>query len=137
MSELTWGTLRQLVYDRAGGICEYCQTSEQNSGQTMHVDHIDPLGGNVLENLCLSCWNCNSSKHKATHVTDPQTGERVPLFNPRAQIWTEHFEWVYGATQVRGKTATGRATVVRLRMNRPAMVVARQRWAEGGYHPPE
>lgn len=103
----------------------------------MHVDHIDPQGGDVLENLCLSCWNCNTSKHKVTFGIDPETREQVPLFNPRTQIWTEHFEWIYGGTQAYGKTAIGRATVARLKINRDAIVVARQRWAEGGYHPPK
>jgi len=102
----------------------------------MQIDHIDPKGGDNLDNLCLSCWNCNSSKHKATRVTDPESGERVALFNPRSQRWGDHFEWVDRAVQVRGLTAIGRATVVRLKMNRPVIVAARQRWAEGGHHPP-
>ena len=51
----------------------------------MQVDHIAPIGNDVLDNLCLSCWNCNSSKHKATLVIDPETAARVPLFNPRTQ----------------------------------------------------
>ena len=91
MGELSWDALKQFVYEHASGCCECCQTCEENIGQTMQVDHIDPQGGDVLENLCLSCWNCNSSKHKATVVTDAETGERVPLFNPRMQVWAEHF----------------------------------------------
>jgi len=79
MGEVSWNVLRQIVYERADGCCEYCQTCETNSGQTMQVDHIDPMGDDVLDNLCFSCWNCNSSKHKATLVTDPETGARVPL----------------------------------------------------------
>lgn len=102
----------------------------------MQLDHIDPKGGDVLDNLCLSCWNCNSHKHKATTVTAPETGASVALFNPRTQAWKEHFAWIDGSTRIRGLTPTGRATVERLRMNRPSLVIARQRWAEGGYHPP-
>jgi hypothetical protein len=136
MTQLSWNALRRAVYERAGGCCEYCQTCEANTGQTMQVDHIDPKGDDVLENLCLSCWNCNTSKHKATIVTDPETGERFPLYNPRTQVWATHFEWIENATQVRGRTPVGRATVARLRMNRPAIVVARTRWVENGYHPP-
>lgn len=137
MSELSWNAIKRLVHERAQGCCEYCQTSEENSGQTMQVDHIDPKRGDALENLCLACWNCNNHKHEATQVTDPQTGDPAPLFNPRMHVWKEHFEWVDGATWIRGLTAVGRATVTRLKMNRPAIVVARQRWAEGGYHPPQ
>jgi hypothetical protein len=137
MSELSWGPLRLKVFERAGGCCEYCQTCEANIGQTMQVDHIDPKGEDALENLCLSCWNCNSSKHKATTARDPETGQQVALFNPRTQVWTEHFEWIANATQVYGLTATGRATVERLKMNRPAVVFARHRWVSGGFHPPK
>ncbi len=98
----------------------------------MQVDHVDPEGGDDLDNLCLPCWNCNNHKRQATHAIDPETGEDVPLFNPRKQAWSEHFEWLGDATHVRGLTPTGRATIVRLKMNRPAIVVACSRWVEGG-----
>jgi hypothetical protein len=137
MSELSWNEIRQLVYERANRCCEYCQTCEINTGQTMQVDQIDPHGGDNLENLCLSCWNCNNHKRQAAVAPDPETNEDVPLFNPRTQVWAEHFEWIDGAMRIRGRTPTGRATVVRLKMNRPAVVIARRRWAAGGYHPPD
>lgn len=137
MSDLPWDEVRQRVYERAGGCCEYCLTCEINTGQTMQIDHIDPRGGDNLDNLCLSCWNCNNHKRRATRVPDPVTGAEVTLFNPRTQVWAEHFEWIDNATYVRGLTPTGRATVVRLKMNRPALVIARSRWGEGGFHPPK
>jgi hypothetical protein len=136
MSEASWKTLRQQVYERAKRCCEYCRTSEDNSGQTMQVDHIDPDGGDILDNLCLSCWNCNNHKRRAVVIVDPETNLLVTMFNPRTDVWTEHFEWIDGATQIRGLTKIGRATVARLKMNRPAVVIARYRWAEAGYHPP-
>lgn len=136
MSELTWNVLRKLVYERASGCCEYCQTCEANTGQTMQVDHIDPHGPDALDNLCLSCWNCNTSKHKAVSAVDPETGNSFLLFNPRTQIWLDHFEWVDEFTRLRGLTPTGRATIERLKINRPAMTVARQRWVLSGFHPP-
>jgi hypothetical protein len=136
MSDLSWEKLRQIVSERAHGCCEYCQTSEENSGQIMPVDHIDPDGGDDLENLCLACWNCNSSKHKATTAPDPKTGDMVPLFNPRQQVWSEHFEWTENGLVIQGLTVIGRATVARLKMNRPLILVARQRWIEAGHHPP-
>jgi HNH endonuclease len=136
MNELSWAAIKDLVHERANGCCEYCQTSEENSGQTLQVDHIYPTGGNGLENLCLACWNCNNYKRATTQVIDPETSDSVSIFNPRAQIWSEHFEWINGATIVRGITATGRASVERLKMNRSVIVVARQRWVNGGYHPP-
>jgi hypothetical protein len=51
----------------------------------MHIEHIDPAGGDDPENLCLSCSSCNLSKAKVTTSQDDETGEIVPLFNPRTQ----------------------------------------------------
>ncbi|MBZ0302907.1 MAG: HNH endonuclease [Anaerolineae bacterium] len=137
MNEVSWNALRRQVYERAHGCCEYCQTCEANSGQTLHVDHIHPDDGDVEENLCLACWNCNTSKHQATTAIDPETGESVLLFNPRKDHWPAHFQWLEGGIWIRGLTPVGRATVDRLKMNRPAIVVARKRWVDGGYHPPD
>jgi hypothetical protein len=136
-NELSWATLRQLVYDRADGCCEYCRTCEANIGQTMQVDHILPNNDDSLDNLCLSCWNCNTSKHQATQAIDPISNEWVDLFHPRTHSWQDHFQWIDNGVRLIGLTAIGRATIMRLKMNRPAMLVARQRWVENGYHPPK
>ncbi len=132
MPDPAWEAIRERVYQRANGCCEYCRTCEANTGQTMQVDHIDPDGEDALDNLCLACWNCNNHKRQAIEADDPKTGEVVLLFNPRKDIWAEHFEWGEGALLILGRTASGRATVERLKMNRPALVVARLRWSAGG-----
>lgn len=138
MSEApSWNSIKRAVYARARAYCEYCRTSEDNSGQTMEIEHISPDGGDVLDNLCLSCGNCNRSKAVATTAIDPQTGDVVSLFNPRTQIWSEHFTWSDGGQQILGLTAIGRATVDRLKMNRDHMRRARQRWVLAGFHPPK
>lgn len=136
MVKSSWRRLQRIVYERANGCCEYCQTCERNTGQTMQVDHIDPHGADTLENLCLACWNCNSSKHKATTAVDPMTREAVALFNPRTQHWTDHFRWSEDSTRIIGMTRIGRATVGRLKMNRPRLVLARIEWVKTGSHPP-
>jgi hypothetical protein len=84
----------QLVHERAKFCCEYCQTCQLIIGQAMHVEHIIPDGGDILDNLCLSCATCNLSKAKATAAPDPVTGQTISLFNPRTQIWSEHFRWI-------------------------------------------
>lgn len=137
MSELTWNAAKRLVYERARGCCEYCRTCEANLGQAMHVEHIDPGGGDVLANLCLACPNCNLSKAKVTTAIDPHTGQGVPLFNPRLHVWAEHFRWRDKGLRLEGITAIGRATVSRLRMNQERVLIARQRWITGGFHPPD
>jgi hypothetical protein len=136
MSELSWNTIKRLVYERANGCCEYCQTCDANIGQSMHVEHIDPQGGDDLENLCLSCANCNLSKAKATVAIDPETKAIVILFNPRTQIWIEHFEWIDDGLRLRGLTPTARATIIRLKINQERVIIARKRWISGGFHPP-
>jgi hypothetical protein len=105
-------------------------------GQAMHVEHINPDGPDDLENLCLSCPSCNLSKARATAAPDPETDEIVPLFHPRTQSWPEHFEWIQNGQVLRGLTPTGRATIVRLRMNQPRIVEARSIWIIAGIHPP-
>jgi hypothetical protein len=49
MGEWSWNALKPFVYERANGCCEYCQTCEAKSGQTMQMEHINPQGGDVDE----------------------------------------------------------------------------------------
>src|SRR5690606_17047468 len=98
MPELSWAELTRQVHQRADFRCEYCQTSQHVTGQAMHVDHIVPDGGNILDNLCLACGNCNLSKAQAISAPDPFTHELVSLFNPRIHSWSEHFEWTADGT---------------------------------------
>lgn len=135
MAKLSWQNIKQMVYERASGCCEYCQTCEANIGQAMHTEHINPEHGDGLENLCLSCPNCNLSKAATTTALDPETKQEVPLFDPREQKWADHFCWIENDTQIQGITSVGRATVTRFKMNRPRIVLARQRWVQAGFHP--
>jgi hypothetical protein len=131
--------LRELVSLADRNRCAYCQTSEANCGIPLTIDHIQPIskgGETLLENLCLACRSCNEFKATLTEAEDLLTGETVPLFNPRAQSWSEHFRWSADATRVEGLTAIGRATIIALRMNREAILATRARWVWGGWHPP-
>jgi hypothetical protein len=136
MSKLSWNKLKLSVYERANGYCEYCQTSDANTGQIMHTEHIDPLGGDIEDNLCLACPNCNSSKFTFTTGIDPTTLIETPLFNPRQQKWNEHFRWSDDGLRLEGLTPIGRATIVRLKINRDLSILAQQRWVIYGLHPP-
>jgi hypothetical protein len=131
--------LRELVTKRAQGRCEYCQTAQAIVIE-MEVDHIVPVsagGETVLDNLCLACVSCNAYKHEFQMGVDPQTDREINLFNPRTQVWSEHFTWSEDRTLVIGLTPTGRATVERLKMNREIVVSARWRRVRAGWHPPE
>lgn len=130
--------VRQKVTERARGCCEYCQT-QLDIVAYMEVDHIIPVsdgGSNDLDNLCLACRFCNNAKLDAIKSLDPETGKAVELFNPRRQIWSEHFEWNKDKTHIVGLTSIGRATVERLKMNTEVVVIARKRWTAAGLHPP-
>lgn len=136
MSKISWAETVRRVHQRANFRCEYCQTGQHVTGQAMHVEHIDPDGGDQLENLALACATCNLSKARAISALDHDTSEIVALFNPRNQQWVEHFEWIEHGTQIRGRTPTGRATLIRLQMNVARIVNARKVWVRAGEHPP-
>jgi hypothetical protein len=113
---------RRLVRERAANRCEYCQLTEF----VFHPDHIVPRsrwpsgpGLHDPANLAWACLHCNSIKQDHTTGLDPLTGLEERLFNPRTDAWSEHFAWTGGFTEIVGTTAIGRATVWRLKLNRP------------------
>ena len=79
-----------------------------------------------MDNLALSCQGCNGHKYTKQQATDPITGLVVPLFHPRQHRWEEHFAWSEEGHLVIGRTSIGRATIARLDLNRPRMVLLRQ-----------
>jgi hypothetical protein len=131
--------LRQRIAEQARYRCGYCLTQEAVSGVPLTVEHIVPKakgGQTVEENLWLSCRLCNEAKGVLTEAVDPKSGAAVPLFNPRIQVWADHFTWSEDSTRVIGRTSTGRATVVALELNSELHVRARAIWVEAGWHPP-
>jgi HNH endonuclease len=105
----------------------------------MHIEHILPLavgGRSEEENLWLACPLCNGYKGAQTHSPDPETGEETPIFNPRRQVWHEHFRWSDDGVEILGLTPCGRATVIALKLNNESLIRARRRWVLAGWHPP-
>lgn len=130
-------SLRQLVIERAGNRCEYCGISQLGQVGTFHIDHIVPSvagGTTAADNLALACVSCSLRKGARQRIEDPVTGKEVKIFHPRQQSWKEHFRW--DEVQVVGLTATGRATVSALDLNRPMMVAIRAEEELLGRHPP-
>lgn len=110
--------LRQLVWTRAGAICEYCRVPQAFDPLPFGIDHIRPQyhhGPTILENLCLCCFQCNSFKAVNIAGYDPETNRLAELFNPRRDYWKDHFRFASG--HIIGTTAPGRTTVDVLRMN--------------------
>src|SRR5688572_10938070 len=104
--------LRDAVVQRAGNRCEYCQLAQEGQEATFHIDHVEPraTGGlTVTENLALACVSCSLRKGAKRSGVDPQTGEEVGLFNPRADDWSLHFQW--DGSRVVPLSNVGRVTV--------------------------
>jgi 5-methylcytosine-specific restriction endonuclease McrA len=131
--------LRERVASQAQYRCGYCLTAAFLVGTELELDHLLPRsrGGTSDElNLWLACSDCNDIKSDRVFGVDPATSRRVRLFNPRMQSWDRHFAWLEGGALIAGKTATGRATVETLRLNRAALVRSRRVWIIAGLHPP-
>ena len=132
--------LRRQIEAEAQYRCGYCQTQESIVGMPFVPDHLVPeaLGGlTVRDNLWLACRRCNDYKGDRISGIDTTTSSIVPLFNPRTQIWSEHFKWREKGVLIEGLTSCGRATVVALRLNNDYIVKSRRRWVSVGWHPPK
>ncbi len=110
---------RRLVRERAGDRCEYCRLHQDHSPlATLQIEHVNPRkhgGTDDIENLALACIDCNLSKSSNIAGRDPQSTGIFALFDPRRDVWADHFQLV-GAYIV-GTTAIGRATIAVLNMN--------------------
>ena len=128
--------LRTPVIDRSGGRCEYCQLSQAGQEASFHIDHVTPVsagGETVIDNLALACVSCSLRKGARQAAVDPATNVEVPLFNPRRDIWSEHFFWQ--GVRLVGLTAIARGTIQALDLNRPLILAIREEEIVLGRHP--
>ena len=128
--------LRQRVRRRAKGRCEYCLLAEQDSFFVHEPDHIvaEKLGGaTTAENLALACFDCNRFKGSDIASPDPKSGKLVRLFNPRTDVWAEHFQVEGG--RIGPLTDVARVTERLLKLNLPARVEIRATLARVGRYP--
>jgi len=117
----------KLIWDRAEGRCEYCHLSQTDTNLPHEIDHIRARkhrGSTTLQNTCLACAYCNAAKGSNAGGYDPLTDQLVSLFDPRVDIWSDHFEW--NGPILTGKTAIGRTTIEVLGINRPERVKHRR-----------
>ena len=128
---------RRQVWERAHGCCEYCRLSQEHTLTPHELDHIRSQkhdGPTTADNLALACFYCNSYKGPNVAGFDPETDALFPLFNPRTDLWEQHFEW--DGAMLRGLTAVGRITIHVLNINLPERVEHRRRLMESGLFPP-
>ena len=110
--------LEELVWSRAGAVCEYCRMPQRFDELRFEIDHViaSAHGGKTISgNLALSCFFCNRFKGPKLAGIDPQTGRMAKLFHPRRHAWAWHFRWE-GAVLI-GRTPVGRVTIRVLHMN--------------------
>src|SRR5437879_3226337 len=125
--------LRQLVWNRAGDVCEYCHLHQRFDILPFQIDHIIAAkhhGQTAAENLALSCYNDNAHKGPNIAGIDQVTGELTRLFNPRRDDWKDHFAW--DGPELFGRTPVGRTTIDVLNMNLPERVEHRRLLCEAG-----
>jgi len=109
---------RNLVRQRAGQRCEYCRITEAAYRLSFHVEHIVASvhkRNDAPSNLAWACPRCNAHKGPNLTTIDPKADEQVNLFNPRTDVWEEHF--LVANCVITGLTAVGRGTVSLLQMN--------------------
>ena len=107
----------------------------------LEIEHFIPRakgGSDDESNLWLACPICNRHKGDKTAALDPVTGKTWPLFNPRTQVWSEHFCWSEDSLRILGLTPVGRATVEALHLSDdPDALKVRSYWIEARWHPPQ
>lgn len=131
--------LRRRVRDRAENRCEYCGHPAAFSSAPFVCEHVLPYtrgSGDSFGELAWACPACNSHKYDKVRAVDPKTGRLVALFNPRRQQWRRHFRWNDDSLLIHGRTATGRATVACLKLNRLELINLRRALMAIEAHPP-
>lgn len=127
MSQHISENLRRLVAERAGRQCEYCRINEEDAFLGFQVDHIISLkhdGPTAPENLAWACFACNNNKGSNIGTVLLPDKQFVRLFNPREDIWQEHFE-IEDAV-IYPRSAVGEATIKVLKMNDVDRIIERQ-----------
>jgi HNH endonuclease len=118
--------LRQAVASRANLLCEYCLIAEVDTFYGCEVDHIISLkhgGASELDNFAYACALCNRAKGSDIGSISP-AGEFTRFFNPRTDLWAEHFR-LEGAT-IQPLTTIGEVTAHILRLNESARIHERE-----------
>ena len=118
MSRYISENIRSFVAKRAENCCEYCKITEDISLYTFQIDHIISLkhgGKTVVENLAYSCFLCNNSKGSDVGTVFQPDMNFIRLFNPRIDIWDEHF--TYEDCIFHAKSLISEATIKVLKLN--------------------
>jgi hypothetical protein len=102
---------------------------------TFHIEHViakQHVDDKRDESECLSlaCDRCNAFKGTNLSTIDPKTRKQVKVFDPRNDLWQDHFQ--FNGPIIEGHTAIGRGTVRLLHMNDKRRIELRQEWLKEG-----
>ena len=129
--------LRTQVWERASDCCEYCFIHHNMTFFTHEIDHIISLkhnGEDVLSNLALACYYCNRSK--GTDIGSIYQGEFIRFYNPRIDIWQEHFAMDLENATIQSLSPIGKVTSSILGFNQIDRIIERQILIASGKYPP-
>ena len=127
--------LRRLVLARARHVCEYCLIHEEDTYLGCHVDHIisEKHGGKTkAENLAYACAACNT--YKGSDIASiTKAGVLTRFYNPRVDIWLEHF-CIVGST-IQPLSDIGEVTALILQFNTENRLLEREELIAVGDYP--
>ncbi len=133
---LTWISeqLRRLVRERADYRCEYCLLHEEDAAYGFHVDHViaeKHQGPTEDHNLSYSCPACNRAK--GSDISTLVNSKLVRLFNPRIDLWADHF--VLDGAVIKARSLIGSGTLRLLGFNDEPRVELRRLLILAGRYP--
>lgn len=127
--------VRRLVWLRGRQACEYCLMPVTSDFQLDHIvppkrwrdvsatnaatepDAVTGRGPQHIDNFACACATCNRAK--ADKLTEMVRDVPIRLFNPRQDVWPEHFRFLDTYLYIVGLTHVGRATLLALELNLP------------------
>lgn len=136
MREPISDALRLQVAERAERHCEYCLIFEDDTHFGCQIDHIISIkhgGDTTLDNLTYACAFCNRAKGSDVGSIISETNTFVRLYNPRIDIWADHFE--LDGVVIKTKSDIGRIIAQILKFNDYDRVLERETLHAVGAYP--
>ena len=136
MSKKVSKRIRNRVAIRANFRCGYCLVHEEDMFFPFQVDHIISRKHRVssdFDNLAFAYSVCNQNKGTDIATYLVPKGPLIPLFNPRTEVWSDHFKLENG--RIIPQSNVGGATALVLNFNNDDRVILRQLLSAAGRYP--
>lgn len=136
MSRYVSAEVRRAVAVRADYLCEYCLIAEEDTFLGCEVDHVISLkhgGSSEAENLAYACVFCNRQKGSDIGSISQQSSEFSRFFNPRTDVWSDHFQLT--SSFIQPLTLIGEVTARILDFNNTDRILERRALREADKYP--